>query len=68
MEEKCLTCRYFKWLVGIGLGARCENVENKNAEWAKDNRPGIGVLVPSRNHVCKHYEKKEGLNEDTSSE
>ena len=50
-EPKCLTCKHFMWMVGIGLGARCKHPENTGPDY-------FPILVPGRNFSCSHYEKE----------
>jgi hypothetical protein len=47
-EKVCYNCKYFLWLVGVGMGARCSITRED----------GLPKMLPSRRYSCDLFDKK----------
>jgi hypothetical protein len=53
LEDKvCYNCKYMAWLVGIGLGLKCNHPEKID----------VSKTIPSRYHTCDLFEKSKKEN------
>ena len=59
--KTCRGCKYYVWMVGIGLGVRCTKEENqKYKDGHLKNLPVIISLVPNDTKCFDNIKCKEG--------
>jgi hypothetical protein len=51
-----MNCRWIGWHVGIGLGIRCWNPENRAIPHPDLRYNGPAPLIPNREFVCKQFD------------
>ena len=56
LSERCRTCEFCLWLVGLGGGVRCRNKKNEKYKERKGSLlPVIISAIPAN---CKFYTEK----------
>jgi hypothetical protein len=54
--KDCRDCKWVSWMVGIGLGVRCNHPTN-NA----DNSPGLPILISQIPEGCEYKQTQDPI-------
>ena len=61
LTDNCKSCVYCRWLVGVGLGVRCNHEENQKYKNVDDKHKELPVIISNIPENCTFYLSKNNI-------